>query len=94
MILPHMHSFCYVLLLFRPYSRFEDEKIVRYLIDSRRHSEVNGNTVWKLMETKKVIKGRSWQSIKERFRKKIRVSLADWANFTDAEKALFGLDKN
>ena len=61
------------------YTKEEDLKILRYILDNRRMADTNGNTLWKLMEERKVLEERSWQSMKERFRKRIRNNLASYA---------------
>ena len=53
------------------YTLKEDKAIVDFIQDSGRWEEVGGVVLWKLMATRKVLKGRSWQSMKERYRKSI-----------------------
>ena len=53
------------------YSRQEDQAIVAFIAGNRRYGDVGGRELWKLMEERGVVKGRSWQSLKERFRKTI-----------------------
>ena len=53
------------------YSTEEDLKIINFIVDNRRYLDVGGNELWKIMEERTVIEGRSWQSMKERFRKVI-----------------------
>ena len=53
------------------YSKEEDLKIISFIVDNRRFQEVGGNELWKIMEERTVLEGRSWQSMKERFRKVI-----------------------
>jgi len=56
------------------YTEAEDKEILKYLIDQGKvegkKTKVGGNRLWKMLE-KKSVTGRSWQSMKERFRKKI-----------------------
>ena len=54
------------------YTRDEDLKIIKFIIDKKRFDDVKGNELWQVMEDRKVVEGRSWQSMKERFRKVIR----------------------
>ena len=53
----------------RNYSKQEDLKIINFICENKRFSDVKGNELWKLMEGRKVVEGRSWQSLKERYRK-------------------------
>ena len=53
------------------YSKEEDLKIISFIVDNKRFLDVGGNELWKLMEERAVLDGRSWQSMKERFRKVI-----------------------
>ena len=53
------------------YSREEDLNILKFIAENKRFDDVRGNEVWQVMEERKVVKGRSWQSMKERFRKVI-----------------------
>ena len=50
----------------RPFTRSEDEAILRHILTNEDYSRVGGNKMWTEMET--VVGGRSWQSLKERFR--------------------------
>ena len=40
-------------------------------MDNRRCEDIGGITLWQLMEERGVVEGRSWQSLKERFKKSI-----------------------
>ena len=53
------------------YSKEEDLKIISFIVDNKRFLDVGGNELWKIMEERAVLDGRSWQSMKERFRKVI-----------------------
>jgi len=71
------------------YTMAEDKKILNYIIDLGRVEEtglsLGGNRFWKMLEKKSVVVGRSWQSLKERFRKKIVKNLADY-DLSDSDK--------
>ena len=54
------------------YTRTEDLEIIKFIVDKKRFDDVRGNELWQVMEDRKVVKGRTWQSMKERFRKVIR----------------------
>ena len=54
-----------------PYSRSEEKKIVDWIIQQRRFSEIKGIAMWKILEHSNAVPGRSGQSLKERFRKHI-----------------------
>ena len=72
----------------RNYSFREEEKIVQWIARTRRYSEVNGIAMWKIMEASKVLEDRSYQSMKERFRKHI-IRKIEVYNLTESEKAAF-----
>jgi len=55
----------------RYYTPEEDWIIVQYISVNERQSQVQGNALWKLMERQKIVPGRSWQSLKDRFKKNI-----------------------
>ena len=53
------------------YTLDEDVAILDYVIKTGRFDELKGNALWEEAQKKKVLAGRSWQSMKERFRKHI-----------------------
>ena len=57
------------------YVRAEDLAILGFIADNKRYGDVGGVDMWKLMEQREVVVGRSWQSMKERFRKKILTNI-------------------
>ena len=63
----------------RNYSRQEDLKIIQFICDNKRFADVKGNEVWKLMEERKVVDGRSWQSLKERYKKNILKNIKNYS---------------
>ena len=57
---------------YKMYSRKNQEEIVKYLVRFAAYKLVKGNFIWQKFESLKICKGeRSWQSMKEHFRKKI-----------------------
>jgi len=52
------------------YTTVEDLKILEFMVTNRRF-DVGGRAMWETMESRAVLPGRSWHSIKERFRKVI-----------------------
>ena len=68
----------------RPYTRSEDEAILRHILTNEDYSRVGGNKMWTEMET--VVGGRSWQSLKERFRKKIMGNLRSFSFLTKEQR--------
>jgi len=52
------------------YTNIEDLKIIEFM-ESNQRFDVGGRALWQLMETRGVLSGRSWHSMKERFRKVI-----------------------
>jgi hypothetical protein len=69
----------------KPYTKDEEEAILNFIVTKKRFSEIGGNELWKYMEQKEVLKDRTWQSMKERFRKKILPNL-DYFDLSDADK--------
>ena len=59
----------------KSYVRAEDLAILGFIADNKRYGDVGGVEMWKLMEEREVVVGRSWQSMKERFRKKILTNI-------------------
>ena len=68
----------------RPFTRSEDEAILRHILTNEDYSRVGGNKMWTEMET--VVGGRSWQSLKERFRKKIMGNLRSFSFLTKEQR--------
>ena len=54
-----------------PYKNSEDKKIIQWIIKQSRYSETGGNKMWEILESCNEVPGRSYQSMKERFRKNI-----------------------
>ena len=63
----------------RSYTKQEDLKIIQFICDNKRFADVKGNEVWKVMEERKVVEGRTWQSLKERFRKNILKNIKNYS---------------
>ncbi|XP_053627219.1 uncharacterized protein [Cherax quadricarinatus] len=56
----------------RNYLHHEDRLIVDFIVKTRRYSEVGGRSLWQLMASKvSGLRGRTWLSLKERFRRHI-----------------------
>ena len=45
--------------------------ILQFIVDNGRCEDTGGIALWQLMEERQVLERRSWQSIKERFRRSI-----------------------
>ena len=73
-----------------PYSKREEESIVRDIVENRAYNKLKGNQYWKECEDRGLAcKGRrTWQSMKERFRKKIAPIIHTF-NLTDQEFEYF-----
>ena len=71
-----------------PYSRSEEQKIVEWIAKNKQYSEVGGNKIWRLMEQVNAVPGRTAQSMKERFRKKILPQI-DLFKLSENEKNAF-----
>jgi hypothetical protein len=67
------------------YSLEEDENIIKYILNSKRFDELKGNSIWEEAQ-KKAICHRTWQSMKERFKKNIMPNI-DSYDFTKKEKS-------
>jgi len=57
------------------YTKNEDLLIIKFINDNKRFQDVKGNDLWKTMEQRNVLEDRSWQSMKERYRKTIQPNL-------------------
>lgn len=53
------------------YSSKEDREIIYFIVRNDYYPLVKGNVIWKDAEAEKICEGRTWQGLKERFRKKI-----------------------
>ncbi|XP_022161771.1 uncharacterized protein LOC111027666 isoform X3 [Myzus persicae] len=58
-----------------PYTLKEDTNIVQYIVKNNNFLFIKGRAMWQQMENDKVCKRRSWQSMKERYLKTIKVAL-------------------
>ncbi|KAF7279989.1 uncharacterized protein LOC143201755 [Rhynchophorus ferrugineus] len=57
---------------YRPsYTISEDKRILRYILDGDYIPQVMGNSLWKQMENDNICPERTWQSLKNRFRRHI-----------------------
>ena len=72
-----------------PYSRSEELKIIHWIIEQKRFSEVSGIKMWKTLEDCNLLPGRSYQSMKERFRKHI---LPNIQNYQDLKISKVDID--
>lgn len=52
-----------------PYTEQEDSNMLEYIIKSRAYYRLRGIAFWREMEEAKITQNRSYQSLKERFRK-------------------------
>ncbi|XP_069698661.1 uncharacterized protein [Periplaneta americana] len=51
------------------YTEDEDKALLNFVARNKRYQEVGGVQLWKLMERKQAVPGRTWHSMKERYRK-------------------------
>ncbi|UXI14814.1 hypothetical protein NH340_JMT00757 [Sarcoptes scabiei] len=58
-----------------PYTEEEDFLILRYIITTNRYSEIKGKKLWIDMENDRICPNRTWQSMKERYRRIIAPNL-------------------
>ena len=76
------------------YTRDEDKKIIRYILENNRYQDVKGRALWELMAERNELPGRTWQSLKERFLKVIRKNVRNnpkqyGLNETEVKKILY-----
>jgi len=64
--------------VWKPYSKEEDERIILYMKKNHLHGRQRGRKNWQRMEEENVCPGRSWQSMKERWIKRIEGSVEDF----------------
>ena len=57
------------------YSRDEDEEIIEYIVEKQQFSRVGGRALFKEMAAEKVVEGRSWRSLQQRFQRHIKKNL-------------------
>ena len=62
------------------------QKILGFILDNGRSADTGGVSLWQLMEYRKVVEGRSWQSMKERFRKSILKRIDSFTYLTADQK--------
>ena len=53
------------------YSKNEQTEITNWIVKNKAFKSLKGNEIWKRMEAENVGRGRSWQSLREHFRKTI-----------------------
>ena len=75
------------------YDKDEDMKILNFIIENKRFNDLGGNDVWKVMQDRKILDGRSWHSMKERFRKVILKNIDSYGLHSDMSKAFKNLNK-
>ena len=71
----------------RPYSRSDDEAILKHLVKNKDYSRVGGRQLWVEMEQLEVVGGRSWQSLKEHFRKAIMWNIRSYRFLTKEQRS-------
>ena len=65
---------------------FTLQKILGFILDNGRSADTGGVSLWQLMEYREVVEGRSWQSMKERFRKSILKRIDSFTSLTADQK--------
>ena len=76
-----------------PYSRSEELKILQWIAKQRRFTETSGIAMWRALEMSGEVKGRSHQSMKERFRKHILPNI-DVYDIEEEDKQTFKMHRN
>ena len=69
-----------------PYSSAEDEEILEYIVDKQQYSRVGGEALFKEMATEKVVEGRNWESLQNRFRCHIKNNLQLYSFLTNDQR--------
>jgi len=70
------------------YTMEEDVRIATYIAKNHRQGDVGGTALWKLMEERDVCTSRTWQSMKERYLKRIRLHLDRYDDIDPALKII------
>ena len=65
---------------------FTLQKILGFILDNGRSADTGGVSLWQLMEYREVVEGRTWQSMKERFRKSILKRIDSFTSLTADQK--------
>ena len=70
-----------------PYTRSDDEAILKYILTHKEYSRVGSKMLWVEMEEKEVVAGRTWQSLKEHFKKKIMDNIRTFKFLTEEQRS-------
>jgi len=62
----------------KPYTIEEDKKILKYITDNNRYNDTGGRAMWEVMEERQICGTRTYQSMKERFRKRILKNIKNY----------------
>ena len=71
----------------RPYSRSDDEAILKHILAKQDFSRVAGRELWVEMERLEVVSGRSWQSLEGHFRKIIMRNICSFRFLTKEQRS-------
>ena len=71
----------------RPYSRSDDKAILNHLVNNQEYARVGGRQLWVEMEGLGVVSGRSWQSLKEHFRRSIMPNIRSFRFLTKQQRS-------
>ena len=71
----------------RPYSRSEDEAILKHILEKEDFARVASRELWMEMERLEVVSGRSWQSLEGRFRKIIMRKISSFRFLTKEQRS-------
>lgn len=75
------------------FTRKEDEAILAFISEGNRYLFCGGNGIWKKAERENICPGRTFWSIKERFRKTIMRNLGKYKLDEDMRKKIVGFAK-
>ena len=71
------------------YSRTKDEMILHYIARMQAHNRVGGNQLWKKMEMGRVVEGRTWQSMRNRFHRILINAIGEGETYNLTEEQIF-----
>ena len=68
------------------YSSAEDDEMLEYIVDKQQYSRVGGDELFKEMAAEKIVEGRDWVSLRNRFNYHIKKNLQAYSILTDDQR--------
>jgi len=75
----------------KQYTEEEDLNILKYIEENQMFENVKGRKVWQEIEEKNILEGRTWQSMKERFRKVMMTRIKSYGLIEETVQKFKGL---